>query len=253
MASFVDKYILGCERCQRYKPAQYPKAVLQPQEVPAGPWQHVGVDLITQLPLSNHFDFIAVYVDHYSDQAHLVPCKFNLTAESAANLYYRDVFCLHEILKKVFSDRSPQFAAQFMRALYKCFGIETGLTTAYHSKGNSKVERKNQKVEQYLHLFCDKRQEDWTEHLSAAEFALNSRIHAGTSKALFELIYGYCPDFTIPIGKHSNMPGLDQWLDHLAKVRANTEAALCLLKEKMKEQYEHDKKTTHSFNVGDLV
>jgi hypothetical protein len=69
----------------------------------------------------------------------------------------------------------------------------------------------------------------------------------------FKLIYGYCPNFTISIGKRSNMPGLDQWLNHLVKVRADAKAALRLSKEKMKEQYERDKKTAHSFNVGDLV
>jgi hypothetical protein len=174
-------------------------------------------------------------------------------AEGAADLHYRDIFCLHGIPKKVFSNCGPQFAAQFMRALYKRLGIETGLTTAYHLERNGKVECKNQEVEQYLRLFCDKRQEDWAEHLSAAEFALNFRVHSGISKAPFELIYGYYPDFTIPIGKRSNMPGPDQRLNHLAKVRADAEAALQLSKEKMKEQYEHDKKTAHFFNVGDLV
>jgi hypothetical protein len=113
-----------------------------------------------------------------------------------------------------------------MHALYKRFGIETSLTTAYHPEGNGKVECKNQEVEQYLRLFCDKHQEDWAEHLPVAEFALNSRIHLGTSKAPFELIYDYYPNFTIPIGKCSNMPELDQQLDYLAKVRANTKAAL---------------------------
>jgi hypothetical protein len=122
-----------------------------------------------------------------------------------------------------------------MHALYKGLSIETGFTTAYHSKDNSKVKRKNQEVEQYLHFFCDKRQEDWAKHLSAAEFALNSCVHAGISKAPFELIYGYCSDFTISIGKCSNMPGLDQRLNHLAKACANAKAALQLSKEKMKE------------------
>jgi hypothetical protein len=192
-------------------------------------------------------------VDHYSDQAHLVPCKSNLTAKGAANLHYWDVFRLYGISKKVFSDCGPQFAVRFMCALYKHLGIETGLTTVYHLEENGKIECKNQEVEQYLHLFCNKRQEDWAKHLPAAEFALNSRVHSGTSKAPFELIYGYCPDFTIPIGKCSNMPGLDQWLNHLTKVRADIEAALQLSKEKMKEQYRHDKKTAHTFNVGDLV
>jgi hypothetical protein len=49
------------------------------------------------------------------------------------------------------------------------------------------------------------------------------------------------------------MPGLDQRLDHLAKVCAYAKATLRLSKEKMKEQYERDKKTAHSFHVGDLV
>jgi hypothetical protein len=226
MALFVDKYVLSCEKCQHYKPAQHSKAVLQPQEVSAGPWQYVGINLITQLPPSNYFNSIAVYMDHYSDQAHLVLCKSNLTAKGAADLHYQDVFRLHGISKKVFSNRGPQFAAQFMHALYKRLGIETGLTTVYHPEGNGKVERKNQEVEQYLCLFCDKCQEDWAEHLPAAEFALHSCVHSGTSKVPFELIYGYCPDFTIPIGKRSNMPGLDQRLDYLAKVCADAEAAL---------------------------
>jgi hypothetical protein len=150
MASFVDKYVLDCERCQRYKFAQHLKAVLQPQKVSAGPWQHISINLITQLPLFNHFDSIAVYVDHYSNQAHLVLYKSNLTAESTADLHYQDVFHFYRIPKKVFSDCGAQFAAQFMRALYKCLGIATGLTTTYHSEGNSKVKCKNQEVEQYL-------------------------------------------------------------------------------------------------------
>jgi hypothetical protein len=39
----------------------------------------------------------------------------------------------------------------------------------------------------------------------------------------------------------------------MVKVRANAEAALQLSKEKMKKQYEHNKKTAHTFNIGGLV
>jgi hypothetical protein len=49
------------------------------------------------------------------------------------------------------------------------------------------------------------------------------------------------------------MPGLDQWLNHFAKVYADAKAALQLLKEKIKKQYKRNKKTAHSFNIGDLV
>ena len=176
MAAFVEKYVLGCDAGQRYKSARHPKALLQPQDVPEYPWELMGVDLITQLPTSRGFNSICTYVDHETDQTHLALCKDMLTAEGAAELHYKDVFRLHGIPRKVYSDRGPQFAARFMRALYKHLGIETGFTTAYHPQGNGKVERKNQEVEQYLRIFCNQRQDDWADHLPAAEFALNSRL-----------------------------------------------------------------------------
>jgi transposase InsO family protein len=253
MGASVEQYVLGCDKCQRYKPAQHPNSMLQPHETPTAPWEHVSVDLITQLPGSNGFDSICVYVDHYLDQCHLVPCKSNLTAEDAADIHYSDVFCLHGIPKKIFSDRGLQFAARFMRALYKRLGIETGFTTAYHPQGNGKVERKNQEVEQYLCLFCNKRQDDWASHLPAAEFALNSRLHSGASQTPFEIVYGYWPDFTVPIRKRSNMPSLDERLDRLANVWKEAEAALQLSKERMKEQFERNKRLAHVFNIGDMV
>ena len=199
MAAFVENYVLGCDICQRYKHARHPRATLQPQEVLSQPWKNIGVDLITQLPRSNGLDSIAVYVDHLTDQTHLVPCDSTLSAEGAAELHYKDIFRLHGMPRKVFSDRGPQFAARFMRALYKRLGIKTGLTTAYHPQGNGKVERKNQQVESYLRMFCNHQQDDWVDHLPAAEFALNSHVHSGTNFSLFELIYRYWPDFHVPM------------------------------------------------------
>lgn len=160
MAASVEQYVLGCDRCQRYKPTSHLKSVLQPQAASEKPWKNVGIDLITQLPSSRGFESIAVIVDHYSDQVHLVPTHNNLTAEGTQDIYYKDIFRLHGIPKKIFSDRGPQFAARVMRALYKHLGIESGITTAYHPKGNGKVERKNQEVKTFLCLFCAKQQDD---------------------------------------------------------------------------------------------
>jgi hypothetical protein len=69
----------------------------------------------------------------------------------------------------------------------------------------------------------------------------------------FEIVYGYRPDFTVPIGKRSNMPSLDERLDCLANVWKEAEAVLRLSKEWMKEQFERNKRSAHVFNVGDMV
>jgi hypothetical protein len=182
-----------------------------------------------------------------------VPYKSNLAAKGAADIHYSNVFRFYGIPKKIFSNQGLQFATRFMGALYKRLGIETGFTTAYHPQGNGKVEHKNQEVKQYLRLFCNKRQDNWASHLPAAEFALNSCLHSGASQTPFEIVYSYRPDFTIPIGKQSNMPSLNECLDHLANVRKKAEAALRLSKERMKEQFERNKRSAYVFNVGNIV
>lgn len=188
IAASVEKYVLGCDACQRYKPALHPRAVLQPQATPTKPWEHVGVDLITQLPSSCKHTAITVFVCHFSDLVHLVPTSNTLNVDGTQDIYYRNVFHLHGLPKKMFSDCEPQFAARVMLALYKRLGIEPGLTTAYHPQGNGKVERKNQEVETFLRIFCAKRQDDWVDWLPAAEFALNSRIHSAVVPEMCRLM-----------------------------------------------------------------
>ena len=65
--------------------------------------------------------------------------------EGVASIYFEQVFPLHGIPKKIISDRGPQFAARSMQALYKCLGIDAGLTTAYHPQANGQVECKTKK------------------------------------------------------------------------------------------------------------
>ena len=156
MAGFITAYVEGCDKCQRYRKDIHPKAQIQPQEVPEGPWQLVGVDLIGPLPVSKGKDMILNVVDHYTKQIHLFPVTSQITADGVASIYFEQVFPLHGIPKKIISDRGPQFAARSMRALYKHLGIDAGLTTAYHPQANGQVERKNQEVEIYLRLFIGK-------------------------------------------------------------------------------------------------
>ena len=53
MATYVSNYVEGCEKCQCYRRDHHPTVPVQPQKVPEGPWQTIGVDLITGLPISH--------------------------------------------------------------------------------------------------------------------------------------------------------------------------------------------------------
>ncbi|PIL32326.1 hypothetical protein GSI_05572 [Ganoderma sinense ZZ0214-1] len=253
MRGFIDGYVTGCDTCQRHKPARHPRAVLQPHDVPEGPWQTMGVDLITGLPLVDGFDAIIVYSDHYTKQVHVLPTTTDVDAAGIADIHYREIFRLHGIPTKVVSDRGPQFAARFMHALYTKLGITRALTTAYHPQSNGQTERANQEVEKHLRLFSNARHDDWVKYLPTAEFVLNSRVHTAHGMTPFEILYGYQPDFTIPMGPPTKFPALNERLQTLRDVRKEADAALRMEKARMKHTFEAGKPPPHVFQPGDKV
>ena len=84
-----------------------------------------------------------------------------------------------------------------MRQILKRIGIDSSLTTAYHPQANGQTECKNQEVEQYLHLYTSRVQDDWSTLLPMAEFVINVRCSSASDYTPFKLIYGYTPDFMI--------------------------------------------------------
>ena len=160
MATYVLNYVEGCEKCQRYRKNHHPTVPVQPQKIPEGSWQTIGVDLITGLPMSHGKNAIMTVIDHFTKQVHLYPVTDSITADGVADIYFHKVFPLHGFPKKIISDRGPQFTTRPMRQILKKIGIDSSLTTAYHPQANRQTERKNQEVKQYLHLYTSRVQDD---------------------------------------------------------------------------------------------
>jgi len=72
--------------------------------------------------------------------------------------------------------------------------IKQKLSTAFHSKTDDQTERVNQSLEQYLRMFSNYEQNNWTELLLMAEFAYNNLITSATSLSLFYTNYEYYPE-----------------------------------------------------------
>ena len=107
IATFINKYMAGCDTCQHSKPARHPHSTLQPHDVPDGPWQTISIDLITGLPRIGKYDTIIVYINHYSKQVHVLPTTSDIDAEGVADIHYREIFRLHGIPTKIVSDCGP--------------------------------------------------------------------------------------------------------------------------------------------------
>ena len=60
---------------------------------------------------------------------------------------------------------------------------------AFYSQTNRQVERVNQELKQYLRMFINHRQEQWSDWLGIAEFVYNNKAYSSTKISSFKTNY----------------------------------------------------------------
>jgi len=86
-------------------------------------------------------------------------------------------------------DRGMQFAAEIMKELNKLLEIQIKLSIAYYSQIDRQTERINQKLEQYLRVFTDHKQEQWSDWLETTELVYDNKIYSATKVFPFKANY----------------------------------------------------------------
>ena len=88
------------------------------------------------------------------------------------------------------------------------------MSTAYHPQTDGQSERWNQEIEAYLRMYCSRRRDDWVKWLPIAEFAFNSHKHSSTGYSPFYLMYGFEPQFHVPM-LSTSVPTADERREEL--------------------------------------
>ena len=123
-------------------------------------------------------------------------------------------------------DREPQFAVGLTRELNKMLGIETKLSIAYHPETNGQMERTNQELEQYLRMYVNHRQNNWSEWLATAEFAFNNKVYTATKMSLFQVNYGKEPRMGFDIRKKGKNEKAEEFVREMKERHEEAKAAL---------------------------
>ena len=87
--------------------------------------------------------------------------------------------------------------SNFFQSLGTALDMRLHFTSGYHPEGDGQTEHTNQTLEQYLHVYCNYQQDNWSELLPLAEFAYNNALSATTGVSPFFANKGYLPNITV--------------------------------------------------------
>jgi len=155
------------------------------------------MDFIEKLPSSSGFDTILVIVDRLSKQAIFIPTHDTITLAELACLFVIHVFSKHGVPSHVTSNCSSKFVSHFFCSLGTALDMRLHFTSRYHPEANGQAERTNQTLEQYLRIYCNYQQDNWSELLPLAEFAYNNAPSATTGISPFFANKGYYPNLIV--------------------------------------------------------
>ena len=114
MGRHVKQYVRSCPVCQVMKSDHRKKAgLLQPIPIPTRKWEQITADLVTDLPPSNGYTTVTIFVDHLIKMVHFCPCTKEITAVYYAQLLVDNVFRLHGTPSVIISDHDPRFTRCF--------------------------------------------------------------------------------------------------------------------------------------------
>jgi len=137
--------------------------------------------------------------------------------------------------------------------LNRMLEIKSKMLTVFHPQTDGQTERVNQKLEQYLRMFIDHRQEQWPDWLGTAEFAYNNKIHSSTKTSPFKANYRQDPRMGFEIRKKGKYERAEKFVAKMKKIQKKAKVVLRKAQEEMKKYADKKRTEVNEYKIGDLV
>ena len=250
----VKHFVRTCDACQRHKHVSMkPAGLLKPLQIPSRRWEHVSMDLITDLPKTpRQHDAIIVFVDKLSKFVRFAPTKTDISSSEAAHIFTDRVVSLFGLPKKLITDRDPRFTSNMFREFCRLFDIKNAFSTAFHPQTDGQTERYNQVLEDMLRHYISPDQTNWDELLPAAEFAVNNSKHDSTQETPAFLMQGQHPLTPITIQTDSAVPAARLHASQLEQAIKDVQHNLHNAQQRQKTYADQHRRDVN-YSVGDKV
>jgi len=106
MKGRIQEFVRSCDVCQQQLyVAASPGGLLQPLTILEMVWEEVSMDFITELPKSKGYEAMFVVVYGLSKYSHFMPLKHPYMAKTVAQVFAKEIICLHGLPAAIVSDR----------------------------------------------------------------------------------------------------------------------------------------------------
>jgi len=155
------------------------------------------MDFIKKLLSSSEFDTILVIVNWLTRQVIFIPTHNTIIFSDLAHLFVLHVFSKHSIFFHITSNRGSEFVSNFFWSLGTALNMQLHFTSGYHPEGDGQTECTNQTLKQYLHVYCNYQQDNWSKLLPLMKFVYNNALSATTGVSPFFANKGYHPNIIV--------------------------------------------------------
>jgi transposase InsO family protein len=132
MTGDITEMVKTCPTCQRHKPAMQ-KELLYPHEVPAGPWEKLGMDL---------FEFQGAHYLLIADYFSKFPIARKLKSMTSAEVigHCKEIFSEYGVPRTVYTDQGTQFASAEFKHLAEKYRFSVEHSSPHHPQANGFAE-----------------------------------------------------------------------------------------------------------------
>jgi hypothetical protein len=97
---------------------------------------------------------------------------------------------LHQIPRKIVSDRDTKFNSNFWKGLFKGFGTNMNFSTTYHPQSDGQTKRVNRIIEDMLRMYVMDKPSKWEDYMHLVAFAYDNGYRASLKMSPFEALHG---------------------------------------------------------------